>query len=600
MNWRIIFAFIFITLSLSLAYVGNEFFITSGHYFICFVSGISLFWFCVRLCWNQREIHTSALDMAVLALIAYLAISSIVVSGFPVGYLPFCMLCCCGLSYVVAKQQANLFTFIPMVVFGVLLSGIVQSVWGLLQTFNILSVHAGNFKTSGSFLSSGVYANYLACIFPMALAILLYSKRNVKKISFVISWLFVVCCILAILATMARAAWVGMLIGALVVTEYRYNWLTRIFNCAKKIKSILSMITILIVIGMAGIAMYHLKPESVQGRLLIYKITLGICKDHPWIGVGFNTFAREYNLYQADYFASSAGNEKEEWLAGINQVAFNEYFQITAETGLIGLILLLTIGCTLIYYRKQIRTPYAIGAMGSLIALACSACFSYPFHEISIAVLAGWMLLIIGNDLKPFTLSVPLKVQKYVIACFLLATILLCCYSVTTVSSLSRWKNLTVQTNLHSFDNTIEQYAELYTQLDNNPYFLYNYGIELVRAKEYEQSIPVLQRACRYFSDTDVFCYLGDAYKGLGQFENAEHCYRLASNMTPNKFRPLYSLVKLYSETGDIAKASELASILIEKKEKVKSYTTYKIKKEMRQLIKDIEREAEEIVYPTN
>jgi len=32
----------------------------------------------------------------------------------------------------------------------------------------------------------------------------------------------------------------------------------------------------------------------------------------------------------------------------------------------------------------------------------------------------------------------------------------------------------------------------------------------------------------------------------------------------------------------------------------VKSYTTYKIKKEMRQLIKDIEREAEEIVYPTN
>jgi len=585
MNWRIIFAFVFVTLSLSIAYIGNEFFVTSEHYFVCFASGIALFWYCIRLFSKKNKVNISLLDMAVFVSIAYLAVSSLYVSKFPAGYLPFCMLCCCWITYAMAKRQMDLSLFIPMIIFLVLLSGIVQGSWGLLQYFNVIPAHAGKFKTVGSFQNPGVYANYLACIFPLALAILLYSKRKTKSVLCVISLLFTVCCIFVMPFTMARAAWLGTLAGTLVVVEYRYGWFERIAIRIKKTMLIFVVVVLLIVTGIAGMALFHLKPESAQGRLLIYKIALGICNDHPLTGTGFNTFAREYNLYQADYFASGLGTETEKWLAGNNQVAFNEYLQIAVETGLVGLALFLVIGGTLIYYRRQINTPYAIGAMGALASLACCACFSYPFHEIPIVVLAGWMLLLAGNDLKSLSISIPAKLQKGIVVCLLLATAFLCYYSVTTISSVSHWENLVSHTTVRGFENNREQYERLYKQLDNNPYFLYHYGIELVLAKEYRQSIPVLQQASCYFSDTDVFCYLGDANKGLEQYKKAEVSYLLASNMEPNKFRPLYDLAKLYYETGDIAKASELATILIEKKEKVKSYTTYNIKKEMKQML---------------
>jgi len=195
------------------------------------------------------------------------------------------------------------------------------------------------------------------------------------------------------------------------------------------------------------------------------------------------------------------------------------------------------------------------------------------------------MLLIVGNDLKTLIISVSAKVHKALIVCLLFISGLLCYYSAKSISSIFRWEKLVSHTSIHGFEDVREQYTRLYTQLENNPYFMFNYGIELVLAKEYEQSIPILHRVCRYFIDTDILCYLGDAYKGMSQYENAETTYRLASNMVPIKFYPLYCLANLYNETGNVDNAINVANIIINKKEKVRSYTTYKIKTEMKQMV---------------
>jgi hypothetical protein len=227
------------------------------------------------------EIRLSVLDITVPVLIVYLMINSIVVSKFPVRYLPFCMLCCCWIAYAVAKQQIGILNFIGMVIFLILLSGIIQCTWGLLQCFNIIPAHAGKYKAVGSFQNPGVYANYLACIFPLALAVLLHSKKE-KRVLHVMSLLFAACCIFVMPFTVARAAWLGMLAGTLVVMECRYNRLAKVTRI-KKSALVFFVATALTVTGTAGIALYHLKPESTQGRLLIYKIGLDMCKDHPGI-----------------------------------------------------------------------------------------------------------------------------------------------------------------------------------------------------------------------------------------------------------------------------------------------------------------------------
>ena len=576
----------FISLCLSVAYIGDEFFITSGHYFVYFISGISLLCCSSNLLFGAKtEIHISILDLVVFVLIVYLFINGLVVSKFSAGYLPFCLLCCCWVAYTVAKQQIKIPLCIPMIILLILISGVVQCTLGLFQYFDIVPGRMEKLKPIGSLHNSGVYANYIACIFPLALAVLLYSKRQIKKVLFLMSLLFIACCVFVMPFTMARSAWLGMLAGTIVVTQYRYSWISKITGNIKKTSLLFVIVAIIIIVSYAGNALYHLKPESAQGRLLIYKIALGICKDQPLLGTGFNTFAREYNFYQADYFALGTGSETEKWLADANQMAFNEYLQIAVETGLIGLALLLTVGGVLIYYRKQIHTPYAIGAVGALSTLACCACFSYPFHEISIVVLVGLMLSIAGTDFKPLSISTSVKMQKSIPVGTLLVTVFLCYYSIKSISLVSRWERLVSHTSVSDFEDVREQYALLYAQLDNNPYFLYNYGIELVLAKEYEQGILVLQHTCHYFIDTDILCYLGDAYKGLNQYDKAESNYQLASNMVPVKFYPLYCLAKLYSETGRKKESLAMAQTIINKDIKIASYMVTTIKNEMRQFI---------------
>ena len=61
--------------------------------------------------------------------------------------------------------------------------------------------------------------------------------------------------------------------------------------------------------------------------------------------------------------------------------------------------------------------------------------------------------------------------------------------------------------------------------------------------------------------------------------------YRLAANVVPNKFYPLYLLVKLYDETGQTEKARAMARELLNKEVKVPSKAIEEIKAEMERLI---------------
>jgi len=81
------------------------------------------------------------------------------------------------------------------------------------------------------------------------------------------------------------------------------------------------------------------------------------------------------------------------------------------------------------------------------------------------------------------------------------------------------------------------------------------------------------------------FIALGDAYKALGETQKAEEQYQLAANMVPHKFYPLYLLAKLYDETGQQDKATEVALKLLTKKVKIYSTVVEEIRTEMEEIL---------------
>ena len=132
----------------------------------------------------------------------------------------------------------------------------------------------------------------------------------------------------------------------------------------------------------------------------------------------------------------------------------------------------------------------------------------------------------------------------------------------------------------------LTDYALLYPFIRENPLFLYNYGAELHVAELWTASLRILTECARCLNDTDVQILLADNYGRLGEYDRAERHYRRAARMCPNRFMPLYRLVKLYRQTGREAEARQLAGDIIAKSVKVPSFRVDRMKREMEEYLR--------------
>jgi hypothetical protein len=77
----------------------------------------------------------------------------------------------------------------------------------------------------------------------------------------------------------------------------------------------LAEFTLVVVIIVASIGMYHLKKDSADGRAFIWKISLQTLVRHP-LGVGLGNFSGAYGDEQAAWFTSGKAVTVEETVAG--------------------------------------------------------------------------------------------------------------------------------------------------------------------------------------------------------------------------------------------------------------------------------------------
>jgi tetratricopeptide (TPR) repeat protein len=101
----------------------------------------------------------------------------------------------------------------------------------------------------------------------------------------------------------------------------------------------------------------------------------------------------------------------------------------------------------------------------------------------------------------------------------------------------------------------------------------------------YEESIRMYERAKDYTGDEMLYCSLGDAYKAIKRYNEAEEAYIHASYMVPHKLYPLYLLAILYDETDQGEKAVAIAENVLNKEIKVESQAVEEIRIKIRGII---------------
>lgn len=316
--------------------------------------------------------------------------------------------------------------------------------------------------------------------------------------------------------------------------------------------------------------------------MLIWRVSLDMVRDKPFLGHGYGMFRAKYMDYQAHYFAGNPDSPYSN-LADNVKHPFNELIKIAVEFGLTGLMTFLLIILWLVRKTGRSKSKESIVFLSGLLAFGVWAFLSYPLHYVTVWVLLFFYLLWqyppSFNVIQTQPFSIVVRVLLFAGCVFYII------HTISQVQAEIRWKEV-AQNSLHRQTATmLPEYRKLYPVLKSNPFFLYNYAAELNIADQYDKSLEILDECLTRFNDYDVQLLKADNHCHLGDTAQALNVYEHASSMVPCRFWPLYRRFQIYMEKGREGLAQTMAKQILRKEVKVPSYTIQTIIKEAREYI---------------
>lgn len=127
---------------------------------------------------------------------------------------------------------------INLLCFCIILTGLVEAIWGMMQLYGLLPSQHGLFKLTGSLFNPGPYAGYLAVVFPLSLYTCLPcpSSRGVfVMIKQIVAVVTCVAILLVLPADMSRASWLAAIAGSMVAMADRWRGLLDIKGLLRRL-----------------------------------------------------------------------------------------------------------------------------------------------------------------------------------------------------------------------------------------------------------------------------------------------------------------------------------------------------------------------------
>lgn len=383
-------------------------------YVILLGCGITLF---IALFKKRNELKFDKIDKTLLVLLVILFIStifsikpfvSIIGTGNRLeGLLMFCVYI---LTYYTAKYyfeyNEKIRKYSIFIIVFVCIIGILQyyNIFPIYHIFNIK--HLSSYSTS-TFGNSNFFGSFLSMVVPIFMAI--YINNSKKRYLFFSGLTF-----LALIASLARSAWVGLAVASIIGLIYvvknanKYMYIRTlhiiclfivIFAFIYKSPEIFSMSNKLnSKIFQTGTDIYQtiengeLIDTTGSGRIGIWKMAIKLIPFNPLIGFGPDTFAYAgaYYLPQDMYNCCKASGV-------IADKAHNEYLQYAVTIGIPGLFVYLLFIYKILEKQKDIFT----NKITLLFSVAIIAYLVQAFFNISTIGVAPifWLLLgLIQND----------------------------------------------------------------------------------------------------------------------------------------------------------------------------------------------------------
>jgi len=364
-----------------------------------------------------KFIH-SALNTPVLLLVLFSCLSLLWSDAVHVSLQQLPLFLLGPFLYLIVINNIHRESQINHIITTLLVLGGIFGVYGVLQymeiDFPIWAKNVERFKVFGLFGNVNYFAEYLIIPLPIAVALFFTSKNIKRKILLLIGILAMSA---TLILTFTRSSYLGF--GISLIFMFSLFMLSQGKNFIQNNKKVLTVILIVIIIMASIVAIPNplnkddtflskirdrlsfdkiTQSKSLLRRIATWKFTILMIKDHPLLGSGIGTFRYNTLKYQAEFFKKS--DNRSIYSYGFAEKSHNEYLQLWAELGIIGLLIFIwllisyfTYGIKLLRRLKNNdKQGLIIGLMGSIIAVLIDSFFGFPLHLVATVVLF-WLVL---------------------------------------------------------------------------------------------------------------------------------------------------------------------------------------------------------------
>jgi len=263
-----------------------------------------------------------------------------------------------------------------------LAAGAVVAVLGIGQAVGGWTFVPQAFPPSATFANKNIAAQFAVGVLPLGLAWMTGSRRDR-------SWAALAMALLVVFValTRTRSAAAAAVVETLVLAAWwgrgrRWLWATAAMAAA--------VIVAVIALQWRTASAGSVARVSVEGRAAIWRNTLVMIREHPLIGVGLGAHSLVYPAYHRRAVVDPLFSPRTHL-----DFAHNDYLQLTAEMGLVGVALLAVLGAAFVRVIRDARARCAGGevalaaaVIASTAGLLTDALFSFPAYR----ALPPWLL----------------------------------------------------------------------------------------------------------------------------------------------------------------------------------------------------------------
>lgn len=423
-------------------------------------------------------------------------------------------------------------------------------------------------------------SNYLAMIFPIIFSYFLLEKTKRIKIAY-----FMVLSIVyaTLMICQSRGIWISISLTVIfaiyIIVKFK---LFEIFHKNKKWLTLL-LITFLVItiiystdnplnksaitVTERAISTFDEQDPSINTRLLMWRTTFEMIKDKPLLGSGIGTFKMNYLEYQAQLLKENPNYIKYYTKAG---EAHNEYLQMWAELGIIGLGLFLWIFYFIFhtvfnFYKRSKNGEDRLIILGLIAGITCFMIHSLFTFALHVPVLGAIFFIIVGltikyaedynasenyvpdKMIKKMNLSINPRTKIIFFLMLSIAMILLIDWLVIKpyIAEIYYFKGI-VNNEKGSYIGAASDF-EYAAQLDPyNGRILHASGTSYFNLMIYDKAEEILQRTKKYIIDVNTYDNLGLLYSRLKKYSKAQEEFKQAIYLNPKFGKAFYNLGYLY------------------------------------------------------